>query len=354
MPLILAIESSCDETSVSIVKASRGSFDILSNVISSQVKTHAKTGGIVPEVAARLHVKNILPVLDNALKLAKTKIQDIDSIAVCSGPGLVSSLMVGVETAKTLALVHNKPLIKVNHIEGHILAVLEKQKITFPAIALVVSGGHTQIIHVKQPGKYKLIGQTRDDAAGEAFDKSAKIMGLSYPGGPSISTEAEKVIDPRSLPAGRHGAIHVPQLPRPMLNSDNFDMSFSGLKTAVRYEWRDLLAKGKISNKQRAAFAQEFQNAVVDVLVSKTLKAVEKYKVKTLVLGGGVSANKALKKGFETERKQHFPNLKFFVPEFQMTGDNAGMIGIAAYFHHQQKDFIHPTKLKADPNWELV
>jgi len=345
---ILGIESSCDETSASVVEINRGSFNILSNVISSQVKTHAKTGGIVPEVAARLHVKNVLPVIENSLKNAKTKIDKIDAIAVCSGPGLVSSLMVGVETAKSLSLVYKKPLIKVNHIEGHVLAVEGKEKkeggIKYPAVALVVSGGHTQIIHVKGPGSYKLIGQTRDDAAGECFDKAAKIMGLVYPGGPAIAEESKKAKKQESKN----------ELPRPMINSGNFDMSFSGLKTAVLYDWRELEEKGLATPKKRAAFAKEFQDAVCDVLVSKTLKAVEKYKVKTLILGGGVSANQELQRRFQVEVSDNFPQLKFLYPELSMTGDNAAMIAIAGYYHAKDKDYIDPTKLTADPNWELV
>ena len=344
---ILGIESSCDETSASVVEINRGSFNILSNVISSQVKTHAKTGGIVPEVAARLHVKNVLPVIENSLKNANVKIDQIDAIAVCSGPGLISSLMVGVETAKSFALVYKKPLIKVNHIEGHVLAVLEKNKIDYPAVALVVSGGHTQIIHVKEPGKYKLIGQTRDDAAGECFDKAAKIMGLGYPGGPAISIEAAKTRNSKF-------EIRKTQLPRPMMNSKDFDMSFSGLKTAVLYDWRELEEKGLATPKQRATFAREFQDAVCDVLVSKTLKAVEKYKVKTLILGGGVSANQELQRRFQVEVSDNFPQLKFLYPELSMTGDNAAMIAIAGYYHAKDKNYIDPTKLTADPNWELV
>jgi N6-L-threonylcarbamoyladenine synthase len=341
---ILAIESSCDETSSSVVEINKGAFKILSNVISSQVKTHAKTGGIVPEVAARLHVKNVLPVIENSLKNAKTKIDKIDAIAVCSGPGLVSSLMVGVETAKSLALVYKKPLIKVNHIEGHVLAVLEKNKINYPAVALVVSGGHTQILHVKKQGDYKLIGQTRDDAAGECFDKAAKIMGLGYPGGPAVAEKSKNA---------KMQNCKI-KLPRPMINSGNFDMSFSGLKTAVLYDWRDLEAKGKISAKQRAQFAQEFQNAVCDVLISKTLRAVEKYKVKTLILGGGVSANQELQNRFKSEITENYSDLNFYYPELSMTGDNAAMIAIAGYYHAIKKDYIEPTKLQADPNWELV
>ncbi|MBT5338326.1 tRNA (adenosine(37)-N6)-threonylcarbamoyltransferase complex transferase subunit TsaD [Candidatus Falkowbacteria bacterium] len=358
---ILAIETSCDETAASVVEVNRGNFNVLSNVVSSQEKVHAKYGGIVPEVAARLHVEKILPIVDLAIKKAKVTWPKIDYIAVTAGPGLISSLMVGVETAKTLAYAHNKPLVKVNHIEGHLLSILGARKkeskkekkqhsrqlnkpnqLKFPAVGLVVSGGHTQIILVEDYLKYKLIGETRDDAAGEAFDKVAKILGLGYPGGPAISAMAEKGQGAKVKEQGI-------KLPRPMLDSPNFDMSFSGLKTAVLYAWRDL--KDKSAN-SRAEVAKEFQDAVVEVLVTKTLKAAKKYNAKMVILGGGVSANSALRETLSYAATKQ--NLSLLIPELKLTGDNAVMIGMAAYYHIQNKDFVEPFNLRADPQWELV
>ncbi|MBU1132181.1 tRNA (adenosine(37)-N6)-threonylcarbamoyltransferase complex transferase subunit TsaD [Patescibacteria group bacterium] len=351
--IILGIETSCDETAASIVRADNGCFQVVSNVVASQVKTHAKYGGVVPEVAARLHIQKILPIIESALENAKVKIENVDCIAVCAGPGLMSSLLIGVETAKTLAMVLHKPLIRTNHIEGHLYSVFAgkndaEQKIRFPAIALVVSGGHSQIILMKDFLKYKLIGETRDDAAGEAFDKAAKIMDLGYPGGPAISNEADKL-------DGRTSEFNI-KLPRPMLNSDNFNFSFSGLKTAVLYKWRDL--KLSLNKKQleraRRELAVEFQNAVVECLVSKTMRAAQANKAKTIVLGGGVSANKALRESLESAVAEELPRAKLLTPLMEMTGDNAAMIAIAGYFHAKGKDFIVPEELTADPNWELV
>ena len=367
---ILAIETSCDETAASVIEVNRGNFNVLSNVISSQEKVHAKYGGIVPEVAARLHVEKMLPIVDLALKKAHVVLRQaqddmgVDYIAVTAGPGLISSLMVGVETAKTLAYAHNKPLVKVNHIEGHLLSG-QRSNVKgqmFPAIGLIVSGGHTQIILVEDYLKYKLIGETRDDAAGEAFDKVAKILGLGYPGGPAISACAEKIQNPKykaqeefkinnfKTKNSSLTTYHSPiKLPRPMLDSPNFDMSFSGLKTAVLYTWRD--SKDK-SAKFKAIVAKEFQDAVVEVLITKTLKAAEKYKVKSIVLGGGVAANKVLRESLTKVSAEQ--NLSLLIPELKLTGDNAVMIGMAAYYHIKNKDFIEPFDLRADPQWELV
>lgn len=344
---ILGIESSCDETAAAVIEKKQSNFNILSNVISSQVKVHAKYGGIVPEVAARLHVENILPIIDLALKESKTKIKDIDYISVCSGPGLVSSLMVGVEAAKSLALVHKKKLIKVNHIEGHILSVLSKNmKLNFPILALIVSGGHTQLILIKDYLKYKIIGGTRDDAVGEAFDKVAKILDLGYPGGPVISKLADEVQD----------NVYNIKLPRPMIDKHNLEMSFSGLKTACLYTFNEL--KEKFPKRKwpqiKKEFAKEFQEAVVDVLVAKTIKAAKKYQAQTIILGGGVSANKQLREGLAESIKRNLDKVKFYCPDMTLTGDNAAMIAMAGYYHQKVNDFVEPFNLKADPNWELV
>ncbi len=358
---ILGIESSCDETAASVVDFSGGKISVLSSFVSSQVKVHAKYGGVVPEVAARLHVEKVLPMIELALSEAKLSWKKIDAIAVTSGPGLVSSLIIGVETAKTLAMALDKPLIKVNHIEGHLWSFLGQgftnyelatnlrittSNIKFPAVALIVSGGHTQIVHVKDYLKYKLIGETKDDAAGEAFDKTAKILELGYPGGPLISKAALNAT----------GEFKI-KLPRPMIDSKDFYMSFSGLKTAVLYAWQDLIRDEiapAILEKLKAEMAKEFQQAVVDVLIGKTLKAAKKYKARTIILGGGVSANRELRAQLENKIKTELPGVKFYFPEMAMTGDNAAMIAIAGYFHAKKKDFVSPFKLKADPNWELV
>jgi len=343
---ILGIESSCDETAASILKVEAGNFEILSSVISSQVKVHAKFGGIVPEVAARLHIEKVLPIIESAVAKAGLEMEQVDYLAVCSGPGLVSSLMVGLETAKVLAHAFNKPLVRINHIEGHLLSISEKLK--FPAIGLVVSGGHTQIILAKDYLKYELLGETRDDAAGEAFDKVSKILDLGYPGGPAISKIAE---------TSNSSDLKLEiKLPRPMLDSKNYDMSFSGLKTAVLYKWQELkeTLNKKDLEKSKVLVAKEFQQSVVDVLITKTLKAVKEYKAKTLVIGGGVSANKLLRSAFDKNIKETLPSVEFLVPELSMTGDNAAMIAQAAYYHIKKKDFADPLNLTADPNWQLV
>ncbi len=346
--IILGIESSCDETAASVVEVKRGRFSVLSNVISSQMKTHAKYGGVVPEVAARMHIRDILPVIDFALNKAKVKMLKVNYLAVCSGPGLISSLMAGVETAKTLAYAFNKKLIAVNHIEGHLLAGFDEtiKPKELPAIGLIVSGGHSQIILIKKTGQYELIGQTRDDAAGEAFDKVAKILKLGYPGGPAIFREADKLLDEE---------VTV-ELPRPMLNANSFDMSFSGLKTAVLYLWRDLQKeyRGKSLYIKKSEVAREFQNAVVDVLTLKTIKAMEKFQAKSVILGGGVSANLDLRKNITDKLQAMNYQGKLHLPAIELTGDNAVMIAKAAYYHARNKKFISPFKLKADPNWELV
>ena len=364
---ILAIETSCDETAAAVIEVNRGKFKLLSNVVSSQEKIHAKYGGIIPEVAARLHVQQMLPIVETAIKKAKLNWDKIDYIAVTGGPGLVSSLMVGVETAKALAFAYKKPLVRVNHIEGHLLSFFgmsndqtpsnKSKQLKLPAVALIVSGGHTQIILVKDYLKYKLIGETRDDAAGEAFDKVAKILGLGYPGGPAISREAAKMSNvlPR-LASGKAGQTPNPmskiKLPRPMMNSGDFDMSFSGLKTAVRYLWEDMDTKTRKNKNTKPQIAAEFQNAVIDVLVGKTMKAAEKYKAKSVILGGGVAANKSLREALQIAADEKKVDLH--VPEMSLAGDNAAMIGMAAYYHIKNKDFTDPTKLKADPQWELV
>src|SRR3990167_1509725 len=345
---ILGIETSCDETAVAVVEVKGSKIRVLSNVVSSQVKLHAKFGGVVPNLATREHTKNIGPVFKLALKKAGIKNfnKEIDLIAVTSGPGLGPSLLVGLAFARTVAWKYDKPLVGVNHLEGHIYSNwlnedFKPEGVKFPVLNLVVSGGHTELVLMSTEGrsasggkpqiKYKIIGETLDDAVGEAFDKVARLLGLGYPGGPMISKIAERGDSPRF------------PLPRPMLNSKNFDFSYSGLKTAVLYLLRDLKESGEKINKQtKADIAASFQKAATDVLVFKTIKAVQEYKVKSLFLSGGVSANKELRKRLATEAKKI--GIKYSQPEMEYTGDNAAMIAVAGYFKVKSKN----EKVKTD------
>jgi len=352
---ILAIETSCDETAIAILEIfARGgqasgwkgqNFKVLTNLVTSQINIHKKYGGVVPEVAARKHLENILPLLEKALKQAKVTQKEIEAIGVVYGPGLITSLIVGIETAKTLSLVWQKPLIPVNHIKAHILANLiegnqgEFRKVLFPALCLVVSGGHTSLVLLKSLHNFKTIGQTRDDAVGEAFDKVAKILGLGYPGGPIIAAKAVNA-DKEYF-----------KLPRPMINSKDFDFSFSGLKTAVREAW----GKERFRDKEAVrGMCASFQQACVDVLISKTISAAKKFNVKTVLLGGGVSANKELRKQMALAVK-NLGGVRFFQPDLHLTTDNALMVAIAAYFEYKEgrKGVNTWEKVKVDPNLEV-
>lgn len=346
--LILGIETSCDETSVAVLRADKGRFSVLSNIVSSQVKIHAKYGGVVPEVAARKHAENMMPVLKESLKTAKIKKENIDVIAVTNGPGLAISLLVGVETARALAYALRKKLVGVNHIEAHILAnALLNKKIKFPAICLVVSGGHTQLVLIKNYGKYssrggpssgwKIIGETVDDAVGECFDKVAKILGLGYPGGPIISKLSEK------------GNANAYNLPRPMEKSGDFNFSFSGLKTAVLYMAREM----KIDDKVKRDMSASFEEAATDVLISKTISAAKKFKVKTIMIAGGVSANKKLRGKMRETIKESLSKTEYLIPEFSYCADNAAMIATAGYFKAKSKKFAKWDKLDINPNLRL-
>ncbi len=360
---ILGIETSCDETAAAVLEVRGSRFEVRSNIISSQVNIHRRFGGIVPEVAARSHIKNILPGIDKAMKTAKINLVDLVLISVNTEPGLITSLIVGVETAKTLAFVFNKPIVGVNHLQAHLAAVflnpalhegrgyapagLRNQKIKFPAIGLVVSGGHTQLFYLPRPSRragfrsnastraqknnFKIIGQTLDDAAGECFDKVAKILKLGYPGGPIISRMA-KVGNPSAF-----------DLPRPMLNKDNFDFSFSGLKTAVLY-----LAKGKkFSQKQIKNLCASLEQAIIDVLVHKTIKAAEKYKVKTIILAGGVAANQKLRQQLAKAVKDKLKRVDFQMPAINFCTDNAAMTAVAGYFKFKKQGADNLYKIKA-------
>jgi N6-L-threonylcarbamoyladenine synthase len=338
---ILAIETSCDETAASVAEGQGNNLKIISNVVASQIKIHKKYGGVVPEIAAREHVLNIIPVIDEALQKAKIKKQDaakkLSAIVVTSGPGLITSLMIGLESAKTLAYAWKLPIVAVNHIEGHVYSnFIDCKKTSFPAIILTVSGGHTQLVLMKNHLKFKTIGETRDDAAGEAFDKAAQLLGLGYPGGPMISKMAAKFTGPTDI-----------KLPRPMINEKNYEFSFSGLKTALLY----MVQKDKHYKKRINEYAYAFQEAVVDVLVTKTLRAAKEYKAKSVMLAGGVAANTRLREKLAEEVKKM--KLNFAMPKMEYTTDNAAMIAAAGYFKFKAKKTTPWSKLKVDPNLEL-
>jgi N6-L-threonylcarbamoyladenine synthase len=329
---ILAIESSCDETAAAVIINGQ----IKSNIIASQAKLHAKYGGVVPEVAARSHITAIIPTIDLALKKAKTKLADLDYIAVTQGPGLFTSLMVGVDTAKALGAALDIPVIPVNHLEAHIYANFIDAQIKFPAIILIVSGGHTLLVEVKNHGVYRILGETLDDAAGEAFDKTAKMLGLGYPGGPMIAKLA-KLGNPKKY-----------DFPRPMINSGNFEFSFSGLKTAVLYTIQKMKT---ISGKQKADLAASLQAAIVDVLISKLEKSMMRYKPKTIMLGGGVAANQMLRENFSKLGKKY--KISSIIPEVQYCTDNAAMIGLAAFYRLKNNHAHFGKNFSADPNLKL-
>jgi N6-L-threonylcarbamoyladenine synthase len=341
---LLAIESSCDETAAAIlrgnIRSSRPQFEILSSAVKSQITIHQKTGGVVPEVAARAHIQNILPITQKALTDAKLTLNEIDYLAVTAGPGLIVSLIVGTEFVKGLSLATGKPVIPTNHMAGHLYSAFANQpdKVKFPVLAVIVSGGHTMLVLMKDYNHYRIIGETVDDAAGEAFDKVARLLNLPYPGGPQISKLAQE------------GKVDI-KFTRPMLHEDNFDFSFSGLKTAVLY-YLDRL-KQPLPRQHKADIAMSFEKAVADVLVTKAMRAAAKYKCRTVTLSGGVAANKYLREQLALACDAH--KLKFKVPEFELSTDNAQMIAIAAYFKlrsgYQPEKF---TKIKATPHWQLT
>jgi len=335
--LILGIETSCDETAAAVV---RNGQEILSNVVFSQVKLHKPYGGVVPEIASRAHLEKIIPVVNEALKIAKMKAKNLDAIAVTVGPGLITSLMVGVNTAASLAFVWQKPIIGVNHIEGHIFSARIRNQesrirnLKFPAICLTVSGGHTMLVLVKNWSKYQVLGETLDDACGEAFDKVAKLLNLGYPGGPIVEKMAE---------SGNASAF---SFPRPMLGQNNFNFSFSGLKTAVLYTVRKLK---KLNKKIVQELCASFQQASFEVLIQKTIKAAQKYGSKTVILAGGVAANKTLqsllKKALDKEGRD------LLVTNFPT--DNAAMIAAAAYPRAIKKDYANWHNLRVQPNLKI-
>lgn len=333
--LILAIESSCDETAASVVENGR---NVLSNVISSQIEIHKEFGGVVPEVASRKHIENINDVVEEALVKAKVGPKDIDAVAVTYGPGLVGALLVGINFAKGLAYAWGKPLIGVNHIEGHINAnYIEDKSLEPPFISMVVSGGHTHLVKVKDYGQYEILGRTRDDAAGEAFDKIARAIGLGYPGGPLIDKAAK---------IGNKEAINFP---RAIIDDETLDFSFSGLKSAVlNYLHNSRQKNEEVKNEDVAA---SFQEAVVDVLVMKTIKAAKQESLSTIALAGGVASNSRLRERLLEECRVN--NYRFIKPSPILCTDNAAMVGCAGYYKYLKNEFDN-SSLNALPNLELT
>jgi N6-L-threonylcarbamoyladenine synthase len=340
---ILAVETSCDETSAAVISCAT---KIKSSAVSSQIPVHARFFGVVPELASREHIKNVNPVIEQALKEAGVSFADfskkIDAVAFTAGPGLAGALLVGAVAAKTLASVYSKPLIPVNHLEGHLYSpFIENKSLKPPFLSLIVSGGHTELVAVEDFGKYKILGATRDDAAGEAFDKAAKMLGLSYPGGPVIDKRAEK---------GNPSAVNFT---RPYLK-DSWDFSFSGIKTALL----NYLKKNPVkSDKTLNDVCSSFRQAVVETLCFKTFEAAKACGLKNIAVGGGVSANSLIRKTFCETGRQY--KIKVFVPSPKYCTDNAAMIGCAAYFKQKACGFKYPAQsLKTNPslpleNWPL-
>lgn len=321
--LILAIESSCDETSVAVVENGR---EILSNIVASQIKSHMRFGGVVPEVASRHHVEQITQVIDMALEESGYQVDDMDAIAVTQGPGLVGALLVGVTAGKALAMVHDKPLIAVNHLAGHIYASQLVAPLSYPMMALIVSGGHTELVYLESEHHFEIIGETQDDAVGEAYDKIGRILNLPYPAGKYLDELAAK---------GNSTAYDVP---RAMIHEDNYDFSFSGMKSAVMNIVHNANQRGETVND--ADLAASFQVAAVEVLVEKTLRALREHpEVKHFVLAGGVAANSGLRGELTQRLADEFPEVTLVIPPMKLCGDNAAMIAASAHHLYTQGHF---------------
>ena len=332
--LILAIESSCDETAASVVKNGR---EVLSNVISSQIALHTLYGGVVPEIASRKHIEKINQVIESALAEADVTLEEITAIAVTYGPGLVGALLVGVAEAKALAYAAKKPLVGVHHIEGHVSAnFIENPDLEPPFVCLIVSGGHTHLVIVKDYGEFEIIGHTRDDAAGEAFDKVARAVGLGYPGGPKVNK------------AAREGNPHAIEFPRAKVGDNPYDFSFSGLKSAVL----NYINHAKMTGEEICVpdLAASFQNAVVESLVSRAIMAAKEYGYDKLAIAGGVASNSALREGMKAACEKE--GIRFYHPSPIYCTDNAAMIGAAAYYEYQ-KGARSGWDLNAVPNLKL-
>ena len=336
--LILGVESSCDETGIALYDSDAG---LLSHALHSQVAMHAEYGGVVPELASRDHIRRVVPLLRSTLENAGKSLTDIDAVAYTRGPGLSGALLVGCAFAEALAVAIDKPTIPVHHLEGHLLSpLLSKTPPTFPFVALLVSGGHTQLMKVTGVGEYELLGETLDDAAGEAFDKSAKLLGLPYPGGALLSRLAET------------GTPGVYELPRPMLHSADLNFSFSGLKTAVLTLVREQ-GEAPLDEVFRANAARAFQEAIVEVLVKKSLKAMKQAGLKQLVVAGGVGANKQLRSTLDEEAKRK--RFRVYYPELEFCTDNGAMIALAGCLRLQSGTPAKPAGAFAvQPRWPLM
>lgn len=358
---ILSIETSCDDTSVAVIENGK---DVLSSIVSSQTNLHTVYGGVVPEIAAREHVKNIIPVVIEALAKSDSRLEAIDVIAVTKGPGLIGSLIVGVNTARSLALLHQKPLIAVQHIEGHIYANWLSDNLSrgqeppsFPLVCLTVSGGHSNIIYMKSHLKYEVIGETHDDAAGEAYDKVAKMLDLGYPGGPIISKMAESgnsVAYPLPLVdlTGKPTRDESGYLMDPI---ESLDFSFSGLKTAVLKVVKQSTAKNvRLTQDQIADISASFQKTANEILVRNLLRAIKIYQPKSVLLSGGVAANKGLRELAVNAVHEYSENLLFYYPKPKYCTDNAAMIGAAAYQHYLANNFVDPRRLVPEPSLKLT
>lgn len=317
---ILAIETSCDETAASVIENGN---HVLSNVVQSQIESHKRFGGVVPEVASRHHVEMITRVIEEALSNAKLTAKELDAVAVTYGPGLIGALLVGVNAAKAFAFAHDLPLIPVHHIAGHIYANQLEHKIKFPLISLIVSGGHTELIKMNDHLEFEVIGETLDDAVGEAYDKVARVIGLPYPGGPEIDRLSKEGKDTYDFPRA--------------LQDDSYNFSFSGLKSHVINKLHNEKQKNIEINK--ADVARSFQESVVDVLTTKTMRALKDENIKTLIVAGGVAANSALRERFETLTKEN--NINLYIPSLKYCTDNAAMIGAVAYELYKQKTFAN-------------
>ncbi|NHA42438.1 tRNA (adenosine(37)-N6)-threonylcarbamoyltransferase complex transferase subunit TsaD [Staphylococcus schleiferi] len=313
---ILALETSCDETSVSVIE---NGTEILSNSVLSQIDSHKRFGGVVPEVASRHHVENITLIIEDALQQADKSMDQIDAVAVTQGPGLIGALLVGVNAAKSLAFANDKPLIPVHHIAGHVYANQLGTGLKFPLIALIVSGGHTELVYMKDHLQFEIIGETRDDAVGEAYDKVARTIGLPYPGGPAVDRLAAQGED-------------TYQFPRVWLEPESYDFSFSGLKSAVINKLHNLKQEGEQVIPENVATS--FQNSVVEVLVGKAMRACEDYNVKQLIVAGGVASNKGLRKALEQATRER--GIELAIPEPRLCTDNAAMIGAAAHYIYEK------------------
>ncbi len=330
--LVLGIESSCDETSVAIVKDGK---EVLANVINSQIKIHERFGGVVPEIASRNHVYQISLVFEEAFKIAQIQPEEIDLVAVTQGPGLVGSLLVGVNAAKTFALMYDKPLLAVHHLAGHIYANAIEHDMKFPCIALLVSGGNTELIYMKDHFDFEIIGQTLDDAVGEAYDKVARVVGLPYPGGPHVDRLA-------------HLGKETYVLPRVYLEENSYNFSFSGLKSAVINLVHN--AEQRKESIRVEDLCATFQNSVTEVLVHKTLKLAKEKNCDTIIVAGGVSANQGLKERFMQEAKDRFT---IYIPSIKYCTDNAAMIAVCGYYQYKKNPKTEDFTLNADPSLPL-